>query len=134
MAVNTTPIFTLIPVIGVAQIASANTGRDGSGTLGTVVTGATDGTRITKITIKATGNTTAGMVRLYIADAAGTPVISLWLEILIVAYTVSATVKAFSETILLFGENALILPAGYSLRASTHNTETFNVIAEGGNF
>jgi len=134
MAANTAPIFTLTPVAGVAQISTANTNRDGSGTLGTVLTGATYGTRIHRITIKATVSTTAGMVRLFIGDDAGTPNIYLWREIPVTAITVSATAAGFSYILSLQGEAALILPAGYTLRASTHNAETFNVVAEGGTY
>jgi hypothetical protein len=132
MAANTTPIFTLTPVIGMAVISTANTNRDGTGDIATVITGATDGTRIHKITVIATVTTTAGMVRLYIADA--TPNIRLWREVQVSAITVGATVKGFTEVISLVGETALILPSGYSIRASTHNAHTFNVIAEGGNY
>ena len=131
MAANTSPIFTLTPVIGMVAISTANTNRDGTGTIGTVIAGGTDGTRIHRITIKAIVTTTAGMVRLFIDD--GTNII-LWREIVVDAITASATVAAFEEEILLDGEEALILPATYELQAATHNAEAFNVIAEGGNY
>jgi hypothetical protein len=128
------PIFTATPVIGMVQIATANTARDGSGTLGTVITGGTNGTRITRVIVQAAGNTTAGIVRLFIGDNAGTPVIRLWKEIQVTVATVSATVMGFTYTLELLGERALILPAGYTLRAAPHNAEIFNVFAEGGNY
>jgi len=131
MAANTSPIFTLTPVIGMAAISTANTNRDGTGTIVTVLAGGTDGTRIHRITIKAIVTTTAGMIRLYIDN--GTSII-LWREILVTAITASGTVAAFEEEILLDGEEALILPATYELQASTNNAEAFNVIAEGGNY
>ena len=134
MPANTTPIFTLTPIIGMAEISTANTALDGSGTLGTVVTGGTNGTRITRITIQATATTTAGVIRLFIADNAGTPNIRLWREVLVPAITPSTTVLAFISTISLTGEAAVHLPASYTLRASTHNAEAFNIFAEGGNF
>jgi hypothetical protein len=130
----TEPIFTATPVIGMVQVSTGNTARDGSGTLGTVITGGTNGTRITRITIQATGNTTAGIVRLYIGDNAGTPVIKLWKEVLITTATVSATVSGFTYTLELLGERALILPPDYTLRAAPHNAETFAIYAEGGNY
>lgn len=131
MAANTSPIFTLVPVIGTVTIESANTNRDGSGTIEAVITGGTNGTRITRITIQAIVTTTAGMIRLYI-DSGDT--IFLWKEVAVTAITGSATVLEFVSVITLTGENALILPSGYILMASTHNAEAFNIIAEGGDY
>ena len=131
MAPNTSPIFPLTPVIGVGQVSAANTNRDGTGTIVDVLTGATEGTRVHRITIKAIVTTTAGMIRLYIYNTTNT---RLWKEILVTALTVSATVAGFEYTLELTGELALHLPNGYKLQASTHNAETFNVVAEGGNY
>ena len=132
MTANITPIFTLTPVIGKASVGTANTNRDSTGTIATILTGGSNGTRVTRITIKATVTTTAGMLRLYIADAV--PNIHLWREIPITAITGSASVAEFESTISLTGEQALILPSGYSLRASVHNAENCNVFAEGGDY
>lgn len=129
MAAN--PIFTDTPHIGCVAISTANTARDGSGTVGTVFTAGASGSRITRIKVKATVTTTAGMVRLYIHDGAN---YFLFKEINVTALTPSATVAAFLYEIALFGEAAIVLPTGYSLRASTHNAENFNVIAEGGDY
>lgn len=134
MPANLSPIFTLTPVIGVVQISTANANRDGAGAMGIIITGASDGTRINRIVIQARGVTTAGMIRLYIADAAGTPIISLWREVLVTAIAASATLAAFTSIINLIGESALILPNGFTLRASTERAEAFNVFAEGGNY
>lgn len=132
MAANVQPIFTLVPKIFVAQVSAGNTNRDGTGTVVTVATGAADGTRIHRITVKAAVATTAGMVRLYIYDGTNT---RLWMEVSIPASgSLSATVQGVSQTIELFGERALVLPQNYELRASTHNAEAINVIAEGGNY
>jgi phospholipase/lecithinase/hemolysin len=131
MTANTLPIFTLAPVIGLVSISTANTHLDGTGTIGTVLTGGAEGTRIHKIIIQATVTTTAGMVRLYIHDGAN---YFLWREIPVSAITPSANVAAFTYTIGIIGELALVLPSGYSLRASTEKAETFKIIAEGGNY
>jgi hypothetical protein len=131
MAANLNPIFTLTPHIGVVSIATANTGRDGSGTLGSVITGATNGTRVTRITVTASGTTTAGMVRLYIDSGAGA---LLWKEIPVTAITGSASVAEFSSISEFTGERSVILPNAYILKASTHNAEPFVVIAEGGDY
>ena len=131
MAANLEPIYTLTPVVGCVAIATANTGRDGSGTIGTVLTAGAAGTRISRITIKATVTTTAGTIRLFIYTGS---TYFLWREILTTAITVSATVAAFEYTLELFDERALVLPTGYSLRASTEKAENFNVTAEGGDY
>ncbi len=127
MAANTTPIFALTPQIGRVRISTANTGRDGSGTVGTVITGATAGTRVDRIVITATVTTTAGMIRLFINDGTN---IRAWREVPVSAVTVGANTPAFATTISSPDTAPLlVLPNGYSLVASTHNAETFDVLA-----
>lgn len=123
------PTFTDTPRFGIAVISTANTNRDGTGTIGTVLTAGSEGSRISKITIKATGTTTVGMVRLFIHDGTNARLLR---EVDVTALTPSATVKSFSGEIV-FSEG-LIIPTGHSLRASTHNAEEFNILAEGGDF
>lgn len=130
MAANTNPVFTKAPIIGEAQISTANTARDGTGTLGTVLTGGADGYRVDAIVVKATGTTTAGMVRLFIDNGS---TVRLWQEVSVTAATPSATVKTFEAELRSVDGTALIaLPNAYVIKASTHNAETFNVIALGG--
>jgi hypothetical protein len=105
-----------------AQISTANTNRNGTGTIVSVMTGATNGTRIDDIYIVATGTTTAGVVRLYVSDGSN---IRLWQEILVSAVTPSTTIPVWSYTLL---NQALVLESGWSLQASTNNAETFNII------
>lgn len=105
-----------------AQISTANTNRNGTGTIVSVMTGATNGTRIDDISIVATGTTTAGVVRLFISDGTN---IRLWQEILVSAVTPSTTVQVWSYTLL---NQALILENGWSLQAATNNAETFNIL------
>lgn len=104
------------------QVSTANTNRDGTGTIATIITGATNGTRVDDIYIVATGTTTAGVIRLFINDGTNS---RLWQEILVSAITPSTTVAVWSYTLL---SQALILENGWSLRASTNNAETFNII------
>ena len=129
MPANTTPIFTLTPQIGMAQISTANTNRDGTGTLGTVVSGGSNGTRIDRVTVAATVTTTAGMVRLFLYDGTNTRLLA---ELPVTAITVAASVAGFTQTLAF--ANGLVLPSGWALKASTHNAETFNVFAFGGDF
>ena len=131
MPANTSPIFPLTPTIDVGQVSAANTNRDGTGTVVTIATGTANGKRVHRITVKAVGSTTAGMVRLYIYNGTNT---RMWKEVPVTAITPSATLIAFESVIELFGELALHLPNTYELRASTHNAETFNILAEGGSY
>lgn len=122
----TTVAFATTPRIASVSISTANTGRDGSGTVGTVLTGVAAGTRIQEVVVQAGGTTTAGMVRLFLHDGS-----NYWFfdEVPISAITVSASVRAFRQSILYLN---LVLPSNsWSLRASTHNAETFVVTALG---
>ncbi|MEN9885488.1 MAG: hypothetical protein RL758_66 [Pseudomonadota bacterium] len=128
------PSYAAAPKCGIAQISTANTARDGTGTIGTVFTAAATGSRIDAINIKATGTTTAGMIRLFIHDGSTSRLID---EVPVLATTPSATVPSFEvnlNTNTMAHFLPIILPNGFSLRASTNNAETFNVIAFGGDF
>jgi hypothetical protein len=128
MAVTSTPIFAQAPRHAAATISTANTNRDGSGTIDPIFTAdATNGSYIERVDITATGTTTAGVVRLFLYDGSAA---YLWKEILVSATTPSTTVAAFMRTI----RERIFLPAGWSLRAATHNAESFNVHAWGGDF
>jgi len=132
MAANTNPIFGLVPVCKTAQISTANTNRDGTGTLGSVVTGAADGTRIDRIVIKASGTTTAGMVRIFV-DTGGT--IVLVAEIPVLAITPSGTIKTFEAELVRYdGLPWVVLASGQVLKAGTHNAEGFNITAHGSDY
>lgn len=124
---STTANYAATPRCGIAQVSVANTNRDGTGTLATVFTAGSNGSRIDDVQVKAVGNTTAGMVRLYIHDGTNARLIT---EIAVSAVTPSATTAAFEGGITLSES----LPTGYSLRASVHNAETLNVFAFGGDF
>lgn len=126
-----TPLYTGTVRASNASISTANTNRDGTGTLGTVITAGSSGTRIERVTITGTGSTTAGMVRLFVYDGTNTYLIK---EQPVTAITPSATVAAFTTDITFGDVNFLVLPNGYSLKASTHNAEGFNVTAFGGDF
>lgn len=62
------------------------------------------------------------------------PVTRLWRELLVTAITPSTSVAAFSVTLSSLaatdiGYMPLVLQAGYSLRASTNNAETYYILA-----
>lgn len=108
---------------GSVTISTANSNLDGTGSLGTVLTATQDGTLVKSIIIKATGNTTLGMVRLFIDNGGGT--IVLLQEIMIPANNQTAVVQAYSTTI----NSAFVLQNGFLLKASTQNAEGFNIVA-----
>ena len=111
---------------GIVKISTANTNIDGTGTIATVLTGASNGTLIKKVTVQAIGNTTKGMVRLFIYNPF-TVTYFLLDEIDIPAIIQSATQEAFSITYDL----DYSIQASLVLAASTHNAENFIVTAEG---
>lgn len=131
---STTAQYASTPRQAIAAIATANTAKDGTGTLGTVFTAGASGSRIDAINIKATVTTTAGAVRLFVHN--GTSAFLLT-EVPVIAVTSSATAPSFEvqlNTNTMTQILPLILPTGYSLRASTNNAENFNVLAQGGDF
>lgn len=131
MAANTIPIFTKTPHIGIGVISTANSNRDGTGTIETIFTAGADGSRIHRIIVKATVTTTAGTVRLFLYNGTN---YFLMRELAIPAVTVSATQGAYDLVLEFLGERAIILPASYSIRASTEKAENFNIIIEGADF
>jgi hypothetical protein len=121
------PVFAVTPKVGMVQISTANTARDGTGTIGTVVTGGSSGSVIKKVRVCATVTTTAGVVRLFLYDGSNTRLIQ---EIIVPAITPSTTVEAFSRTITYGPDDILHLPSNtWELRASTQIAEAFNVFA-----
>ena len=120
------PVFAVTPEIGMGQVSVANTNRDGTtGTYITLVTAAASGTRVAEIVTQATVTTTAGMVRLFLTDGSTTRMFD---EIAVSAATVSASVKGNRVSTLYTN---LVIPSGWSIRASTHNSEAINVFVLG---
>lgn len=118
------------PLTWSAQISVANTNRDGSGTLVPVVAGGSLGSRVDWIRIIGVGNVTNGVVRLFLIDQSNNK--RLIKEQLVTTTTPSTTVEEwYADLSFLAG---LIVPNGFTLSAATHNAETFNVFAFGGNF
>jgi hypothetical protein len=122
------PAYTATPRTERAALSVGNTNRDGTGTIVNLFTAGASGSRVERITICATGTTTTGVIRLYLHDGTNT---DLWREIPVTAITPSGTVPAFY---IQLGSLAYILTSGKSLKISTHNAESFRVIAEGGDF
>lgn len=128
------PQYAGTPKCGIGQVSVANTNRDGTGTITTIFSAGAAGSRIDAINLKAVGTTTAGMVRLFIHDGTSA---RLLMEIPVQAVTPGATQPSWEaqlNTNTMSQVLPIILPAGYSLRASTEKAETFNVLAFGGDF
>lgn len=125
--------FAAVPKVGAVVISTANTNRNGTGTIGTVFTAGANGSRIDSVEVQATATVTAGMIRLFIHD--GTSAF-LFAEVSVSASTPSATVPAYSAqfTTSTTAVLPIVIPTGFSLRASTNNAESFNIIAFGGDF
>lgn len=113
---------------GLVNISTANSNLDGSGSLGTFFTspsiGASFGSKVNFITIKSTGDTMLGMVRLFMYNGINS---SLFWEVPIPANDQSSVVKSFRATL----SSGILISPGFELRASTQNAESFNVIANG---
>lgn len=126
--------FASTPRVGVGQVTTANTNRDGTGTIATIFTAGASGSRIDAINLKAVATTTAGMIRLFVHDGTNARLLT---EVPVIAITPSSTLPAWEaqlNTNTMTQVLPIILPTGYSLRAATNNAETFNVIASGGDF
>jgi hypothetical protein len=126
--------YAAVPKCGIGQVSVANTNRDGTGDLATIFTAGASGSRIDAINLKAVGTTTAGMIRLFIHDGTNARLLT---ELPVLALTPGASTPSWEaqlNTNTMTQVLPIILPTGYSLRASTHNAETFNVISVGGDF
>lgn len=115
--------YAATPRTAVGQVTTANTNRNGTGTIATIFTGGTSGSRIDDISIVATGTTTAGVVRLFLNDGTTSYLLQ---EILVTAITPSTTVQVFSSQLL--NQAIILASSSWSLRASTNNAETFNIL------
>lgn len=131
------PTFATTPRTVIRNISVANPNRDGTGVMYDIISAGSGGTRIDCIAIKAVGSTTAGMIRLYLATSDNVTQ-GLIYEIPVQAVTASATVGTFSYY-MAFGSSVpasgvltslpgLLIESGYKLRASTQNSESFNIM------
>ena len=121
-----TPAYASSPrSIDIAQVSTANTNRDGTGTIVTVCAGVSAGTRVSALTIKATETTTAGTVRIFLSTDTGSTW-RLFREVLVSAITASGTVQTFVSRIEF--PDLVLTDTSDLLGAAPNNAETFNVI------
>src|SRR3989304_9357847 len=110
----------------IAVLSTANSNLDGTGTTVSLITGASSGTIVKRITIKAQGTTTQGMVRIFYFLS---PDYYLLNEIQVPAITQDSKHQTFIAEI----NEPFYLNSGVVLKASTEKGETFIVTAEGVN-
>ena len=75
MPANTSPIFTLTPNIGMAEVDSANTESDGTGALDTLFTAGAQGSRVEYVKFSNAQSVAAAssamVVRIFVTDTGG---------------------------------------------------------------
>lgn len=133
MAANTTPIFPLTPVIGIATLTSATaiTSRANiTGTTGLVQLTATstNGTRVDSIQVRGKGTTVASNVMIWLYNGTTSFLID---EFDVTAVTAANTTDAFALT---KSYTNLVLPPTYQLYISESVQTDVNVYAFGGQY
>jgi hypothetical protein len=132
MPANTSPLFGLVAQAPVAQVTTANTATDGTGTLVTLLTAGANATRVDRIYAVATGSTAAGLLRFFVYDGSNNRLVR---ELAVTAVTPSSTAVAWSgEIVRTDGYPLWVLPANYVLKVVTTVTQTINVQAFGSDF
>ena len=133
----TTAQFTAQPIIDIAQVSTANTNRDGTGTIVTIASGPSTtaaagvGKRINRVTVTATGNVTTGVVRFFLSTDNGTTNY-LILERLVPTITPSSSIAVYRTDVSELVGLVLVGGGNCLLRASTNNAQTFNICVESG--
>ena len=133
MAAGTSPIFPNAPIVGIASLVSntAVTSRaviTGTANLTQLTATSTNGTRVDAITVKAQGNSTAGLLDIWIYNGTSS---YLYDEI---AY---GTVTANTTTVSNVATNTyttLTLPPTYQLYVSQQVSSNVSVFAFGGTY
>lgn len=119
----TAPNFASTPKIGVADVSTANTARDGTGTIATVFTAAAAGSRIERVVVKSTGDPADSIVTIFLHDGTTAHVFDEF---------DMGNPAAGSTTVASFRVEAsyrdLVLPSGWSLRAAITVAPTAGVL------
>lgn len=111
-------------------MSTANTSRDGTGTIVRLIEAGQNGTRIDRVYFKAASTTTSGTVRLFHFASGRWRLLD---ELLVSAITVGSATLSWADTWVPVG-GYMTLARGESIGVAPHNSETFNVFAEGGDF
>jgi hypothetical protein len=133
MAANTKPVFALSPETRLATITATTTDKSGATTANIVdlVTASTDGTKVTQIVYKHVGNSSAGILLVWVTDTSGANP-RLLAESTYSAITSSTTVATAGGTLTF---NDLQLKSGQKIQVgATVTTTNIHVTAQIGNF
>jgi hypothetical protein len=129
------PVFPQTPVIGIANLSTADTSLTNPMNVCNLLTGCTCGTQVDRIDIKATCNVTDGAVRFWICNGCCSYLIK---EVHINPTYQCSCVPLYMSYEHTWGNDdrtpIMSLPSGYVLQVTTNNSEYFNVIAYGGDF
>lgn len=136
---NFNPIFTLVPQVGLARLAAANTARDGSGVLSDVFTAAAEGSLVEKVTFTSAQLTAAAsalkVVRVFITDTNNANPM-LYREALLPTIAPSNTVIGATVTITF--TDGFKLKSGQRIKVSQSIyagvQDQTDVICEGGDY
>lgn len=139
---STQPAFAATPLSPIVAFSTANTNRDGTGTVGLLCAARVPGSRVQRVQLRATGTTTAGVIRLFKRDSGlafngdGTisaftaPTWRLIEEILVQAITPGTSQRVWAgDWAPLDGFD---LAPFESLGIATHNAEGFTAQVFGG--
>lgn len=131
MAKQFEPVFTKDAVLGIVQVASANTNRDGTtGTYTLLYTAGADGAIVNYIRMKAIVTTTAGNIRIFLKNSGGT--LRQIATIPVQAVTVSASLDGAEGE--FFFSKPLFMNNGDEIRVTNEKSEAINVFAMGSAF
>ncbi len=136
MAANTSPIYTLVGKIGWANLAAANTAKDGTGTVGTIFTAdATNGSYVEKLIFRGQAAVAATVIRVFLNN--GSTNATAGNNSLIGEYTWGAT--SSSETVAQASVEVpmrMALPPGYKINFTigAYSTGSMQGTAIGGDY
>ena len=131
MAVTSTPIFVQTVQVSQDSTATANTARDGSGTISTLLTAGANGSKVFTIVVNFEVTTTAGTIRLYVSDDAGSTW-GMFEEIPVSAITVSASQPAFRWEKSY--DNLVLSATNGKIGFAPHNAEAVTVVGFYGDY
>jgi hypothetical protein len=109
---------------GINSVNTGNSNLDGTGAIVDILTAGNNGTSLQSIYVKGQGNTSEGMIRLFLSNDGGITYF-LFTEIPIPANRQTGIVPS---TINWTQYYSLMLQNTYIIAASTENTESFSII------
>ena len=131
MAQNTSPIYPLVPNVGIGVISSANTAMDGTGTVVTIFTAGSNGSLVTSCLIKAAGTSAQTVIRLFLNNGSSNTTATN--NTLIMDYSLPNTTVAVSSVIYL-PNPSFEIPLNMNLPANWTILATLGTATGGGNW